>query len=89
MPDLSQMPLRMKQELFAKLVAKLIIFITAQPGYSMILGSTDSSRLGIEFNIFLHDQLLKKPEAMKFAGDFWTQLHPLCRWDGNLFFIEA
>jgi len=94
LPDFSSMSLRMRQELFSKLAAQLILFITSQSGYSVILGEILPGRFAISLNIFLHDQLIKKPDGLKFASDWWKALHPLCRWggdlphrDGNLFSI--
>jgi hypothetical protein len=102
------MTLGAKQRLFAGLVADLITKVY-ESGYEVTFGeawrspaearrhgfenSNHCRRLAIDLNLFRNGQYLDKTEDWTTFGEWWEELHPLCRWggrfqDGNHFSLE-
>lgn len=98
------MKLREKQSLFVRLVG-LLIAEAYERGYELTFGETvrdrakaksyslHPDRLAIDLNLFKDGQYLTSTEAHRELGEWWEQLHPLCRWggrfnDGNHYSLE-
>jgi hypothetical protein len=45
--------------------------------------SLHCSRLAIDLNLFRDGRYLSSTESHRPLGEFWEQLHPLCRWGGR------
>lgn len=48
-----------------------------------IAASLHCDRLAVDFNLFRDDEFLSTTEAHRPLGEWWEQLHPLCRWGGR------
>lgn len=82
-----------KQELFARLFACHLVWLTAR-GYQYRLGDTfahDGHREGSnhyiklagDINLFRFGKYLTKTSDHAESGKHWEGLHELCRWGGN------
>jgi hypothetical protein len=91
------MKIGQKQEVFALLLAKLIIKIY-ESGYSVRIGDVFAKKrdplehkknsqhylkLAADLNLFKDGAFLETTDAHKVFGDYWESLHPLCRWGGR------
>lgn len=91
----SQFSLLEKQQLFCKLLAKLITWVFDQ-GWALTLGegydddgkghmpqSLHYSRLAQDLNLFVEGKYVTgHSPAWDAIGAKWLSLHPLCRWGG-------
>ena len=48
-----------------------------------IANSLHTDRLAIDFNLFRDGVFLTTTEDHRPLGEWWEQLHPLCRWGGR------
>lgn len=48
-----------------------------------IKASLHCQRLAIDLNLFKDGKYLSSTEAHRPLGEWWEQLHPLCRWGGR------
>jgi len=58
-----------------------------------ISNSLHIDRLAIDLNLFHNGTYMTGTEAHRVLGEWWEQLHPLCRWggrfnDGNHYSLE-
>ena len=104
------MTLGEKQRLFTRLVTKLLQF-ALENDYEITLGdayrdpratfpyshpkSAHKNRLAIDLNLFKNGSFLETTEGHRQLGEYWEDLHELCRWggrfgnsDGNHYSIE-
>ncbi len=93
---MSEMILREKQCLFAKLIPRLIDKFYSE-GYEVTFGDAWSKpeykahmvlsvhylRLAIDFNLFKDGTYITDSLVHQPFGEFWESLHPLCRWGGR------
>jgi hypothetical protein len=91
------MKIGQKQELFAILLAKLIIKID-EAGYAVRIGdvfakkrdplehkenSQHYHKLAADLNLFKNGAFLENTDDHKEFGALWESMHPLCRWGGR------
>lgn len=91
------MKLGQKQELFAKLLAQLILTMY-EKGYAVRIGDVFAKRrdpleheadsqhyqkLAADLNLFRNGLFLEATEDHKEFGAIWEAMHPLCRWGGR------
>ncbi len=87
------MKLGEKQELFGRLYAVQLVFLTSI-GYQYRLGDVFAStghrpgsnhylKLAGDINLFLGGEWLTETEQHQRSGEHWEGLHELCRWGGN------
>lgn len=50
---------------------------------SNTMNSNHLRRLAVDFNFFIHDQLIYKHPLIDALGKYWESLDPLNRWGGN------
>lgn len=48
-----------------------------------IKNSLHTSRLAIDFNLFINGKLQHTSEAHEALGEWWENQHELCRWGGH------
>jgi len=48
-----------------------------------VTASLHCQRLAIDLNLFKDGKYLTSTEAHRPLGEWWEQLHPLCRWGGR------
>ena len=48
-----------------------------------IAASLHCDRLAVDFNLFRDGVFLSSTESHRPLGEWWEQLHPLCRWGGR------
>ena len=85
-----------KQQLFCKLLARLITWVFEHPGWALTLGegydddgkghmpqSLHYSRLAQDLNLFVNGKYISGHHpAWDEIGAFWLSLNGLCRWGG-------
>lgn len=87
------MKLGLKQELFGRLYAEHLVWLTEQ-GYQYRLGdvfareghmegSMHYLKLAGDINLFRDGEFLTRTLDHKFSGEKWKTRHPLCRWGGD------
>ncbi|MBX2809491.1 MAG: hypothetical protein KTR20_12775 [Cellvibrionaceae bacterium] len=90
------MRLGKKQELFSRLLVKLMAY-AFDCGYEMRLGhalrcqncpvgrktSCHKLKLAQDINLFLDGVYLSNTADHQRLGEYWESLHPLCRWGGR------
>jgi len=90
------MKLGEKQELFAILIAQLVVWIYEQ-GYKVRLGhalrcqncpvgrknSNHKIKLAQDINLFKNGTYLITTKDHEFIGIKWESMHQLCRWGGR------
>ncbi len=52
-------------------------------GKSHTMNSNHLKRLAVDFNFFIHDQLVYHHPDITELGKYWESLDPLNRWGGN------
>ena len=92
------MKLGQKQELFARLLPRLLDR-AHELGFEVRCGdlarsveeatrlgkpnSVHTLKLAIDIHLFKGGNYLTDTEAHRPLGEFWVSLHPLCRWGGS------
>ncbi len=91
------MTLGQKQELFSKLIAKLITYMYSQ-GYAVRCGdffakersplehkkgSLHYTKCAADLNLFKEGKFLTDTKDHEQFGKYWESLSPLCRWGGR------
>lgn len=94
---MSELSLGARQRLFARLLAKLILWAYEQ-GYEVTFGdvwakprsplehtanSFHYQRLAADLNLFREGRYLTRTEDHAPLGALWRKLHPLCTWGGD------
>jgi len=57
--------------------------IYLKTGKSKTANSQHLKRLAIDFNFFIHGELVYEKNKLQALGDFWESLSPANRWGGN------